>query len=102
MNNVAINNIDLCQDFDIRDSQLRRFWNLEAMGITDTDIAPHSTEDNAMLSGFADSLRIEDGRAVVSLPKKEHVIPTDNHNNAQRRFHSLTKRCANTTHFKTM
>ena len=89
VNHVAINNIDLCHDFDLRDSQLRRFWNLEAMGITDTDTAPHSAKDNAMLSSFADSLRIEDVRAVVSLPKKD-VIPTDNHTNAQRRFQSLT------------
>jgi len=101
VNHVAINNIDLCQDFDLRDSQLRRFWNLEAMGITDTNTAPHSAKDNAMLSSFADSLRIENGRAVVPLTKKEHVIPTDNHTNAQRRFQSLTKRFATTNHFKT-
>jgi len=73
------------------------------MGVTDTHIAPHSAKDNAMLSGFADSLRIEDGRAVVvSLPKIENVILTDNHTNAQRRFQSLTERFATTTHFKTM
>ena len=69
VNHIAINNIDLCQDFDPRDSQLRRFWSLEAMGITDTDTAPHSIEDTAMLSSFLDSFRIEDVRAVVSLPK---------------------------------
>ena len=101
-NHVAINNIDLCQDFDLRNSQLRRFWNLEATGITDTDTLPHSAKDNAMLSSFADSLRIENGRAVVSLPKKEHVIQTDNHTKAQSRFQSLTKRFTTTTHFKTM
>jgi hypothetical protein len=55
-----------------------------------------------MLSSFSDSFRIEDGRAVVSLPKKELVTPADNHTNAQRRFQSLTKRFATTTDFEIM
>jgi hypothetical protein len=102
VNHAAINNIEFYHDFDLRDSQLRRFWSLEAMGLTDTDTAPHSTKDTAMLSSFSDSFHIEDGRAVVSLPKKEHVIPADNHSNTQRRFQSLTKRFATTTNFRTM
>jgi hypothetical protein len=102
VNHVAINNIALCQDFHPQDSQLRRFWSLEAMGITDTDTAPHSSKDTAMFSSFADSFHIEDGRAVVSLPKKEHVIQADNHTNAQRRIQSLTKRFGTTTDFRTM
>jgi hypothetical protein len=72
------------------------------MGIRDTDTAPHSSKDNAMFSSFVDSFRIEDGRAVVSLPKKEHVIQSDNHTNAQRRLQSLTKRFGTTTDFRTM
>jgi hypothetical protein len=102
VNHVAINNIALCQDFDLQDSQLRRFWSLEVMGITDTDTAPHSIKDTAMFSSFADSFRIEDGRAVVSLPKKEHVIPADYHTNPQRRLQSLTRRFGTTTGFRTM
>jgi len=81
VNHIAINNIELCQEFDLRDSQLRHFWSLEAMGITDTDTAPHSINDSAMLSSFLDSFRIEDGRAVVSLLKKELITPADNHTN---------------------
>jgi len=91
VNHIAINNIELCQEFEPRDSQLRRFWSLEALGITDTDTAPHSIKDTAMLSSFSDSFRIEDGRGVVSLLKKELVTPADNHTNAQIRFQSLTK-----------
>jgi len=73
VNHVAVINIELCQEVDLRDSQFRRFWSLEAMGITDTFIAPPSIKDTAMLSRFSDSFHIEDGRAVVSLPKKEHA-----------------------------
>jgi len=50
------------------------------MGITDTENALHSIKDSVMLSSFSDSLRIQDGRAVVSPPKKEHVILADNQN----------------------
>jgi len=97
-----MNNIELCQEFDPRDSQLRSIWNLEAMGITDTDNAPHSIKDTAMLSSFSDSFRIEDGRTVVSLPKKEHVTPADKHTNAPRRFQSITKMFSTTTDFRIM
>jgi len=102
VNHVAINNIELCQDVDLRDGQFRRFWILEAMGITDTDTVPPSVKDTAMLSSFSDSFRKEDGRAVVSLPKKEHAILNDNNTNAHRRFKSLTKRFDSTTYFRTM
>jgi hypothetical protein len=72
------------------------------MGIADTDTAPHSIKDTAMLSSFSDSFRIEDCRAVVSLPKKEHFTPADKHTNAQSRFQSLTKSFATTTDFRIM
>jgi len=70
VNHVAINNMKFCQDFDPRVSQLRRFWSLEAMCISYIEIAPHATKDTAMSSSFSDSFRIENGQAVVSLPKK--------------------------------
>ena len=97
-----IKNIEFCQDFDPRDSQLRRFWRFEAMGITDTDTALRSIKDTAMLSNFSHSFRIEDGLAVVSQPKKEIAIPADKHTNAQRRYLFLTNRIATTTDFRTM
>lgn len=80
MDHVAINNIALCHDFDLRDSQLRRFWSLRAMGIT-TDTVSHSI--NSMLSSFLDTICIENCRVVVLLPKKELVIPADKHTNAE-------------------
>jgi len=89
VNHVAINNIELCQDVDLWDGQFRRFWILEAMGITDPDTVPPSVKDTAMLSSFSDSFRIEDGRAVVTM-EKGLVKPADNHTNALKRFQSLT------------
>ena len=55
-----------------------------------------------MLSSFSDSFRIEDGRAVVSLVKKELVTTADNHTNSQIRFQYLTKRFAITIDFTIM
>jgi hypothetical protein len=72
------------------------------MGITDIDTEPRSTKDTATLSSFSDSFRIDDGRAVVSLPKKEHLIPADNKSNARKRFLSLTKRFHTDADFRTM
>jgi hypothetical protein len=72
------------------------------MGITDPDIAPLSFRDSAMFCSFSDSFRIEDGRAVASLPKKEHVIPADNLTKERSRFQSLTKSFATKTDFRTM
>ena len=72
------------------------------MGITDTVTAPHPIKDTATLSSFSDTFRIEDGRSVVLLPKKEHFIPADNQTNAQRRFQSLTKRFDTNPDFRTM
>jgi len=91
VNHIVINNNELCHDVDPRDSQLRRFWSLQAMGKTYTDTTPHSMKYTAMLSNFSDPFYIEEGRAFVSLPKKELVTPADSHTNAQRRFQSLTK-----------
>jgi len=91
VNHVAINNIEFCQDVDLRVSQFRRFWSLEAMGITDNDTAKPSVKDTAMLSSFSETFRKEDGRAVVSLRKKERAILNDNNTNAHRLFKSLTK-----------
>jgi hypothetical protein len=90
------------QDFDLRDSQIRRFWSLEAMGITDTDTAPLPIKNTETFQSFSDSLRIENGRAVVSLPKKENVIPADNQTKARRRLQSLRKRFDTNPDFKTM
>jgi len=101
VNHVAINNIELCQDADLWDSQFRRFWILEAMGITHPDTVPPSVKNTVMLSSFSDSIRIEDVQAVVSLPKKQHAILNDNNTNAHRRFKSLTKRFDTTTYFRT-
>ena len=72
------------------------------MGITYTDTALHSIKDTAILSSFSDSFHIEDGRTVVSLPKKGFFTQADNHSNAQRRFQSLTKTFATTTEFRIM
>ena len=55
-----------------------------------------------MLSSLSDSFLIEDGRTVVSLPKKEHVTPADKHTNAPRRFQSITKMFSTTTDFRIM
>jgi hypothetical protein len=49
-------------------------------------------KDSAVLQAFRESFRIEDGRRVVSLHKKQNVILPSNRQNAENRFKSLEAR----------
>ena len=51
-----------------------------------------SPGDCQILQEFHDSYRIEDGRRVVSLPKKDMCNLSLNHDTAERRFRTLQKR----------
>ncbi|KAJ4430558.1 hypothetical protein ANN_19146 [Periplaneta americana] len=59
-----------------------------------------SSKDSAILQAFEDSYLIEDQRRVVSLPRKEGIIPPTNRYNAQRWFHNLEKRLQGNAHLK--
>jgi len=63
-NHLMVNHISL----DHIDTDLRRFWDLETIGITSYEETPLMTGDSRILQEFNYSYRIEDGRRVVSLP----------------------------------
>ena len=62
-NQIMVNHITLEQS----DNDLRRFWDLETIGILPSQEKPLPTEHSQILQEFLDSYRIKDGRRVVSL-----------------------------------
>lgn len=67
------------------DATLRMFWELESLGINDTD--------STVLEDFDREVVFENGRYQVSLPwKKSHDALPDNYNLSKKRLHSLLRR----------
>jgi hypothetical protein len=73
------------------DSDLRRFWDLETIGITPNQEKPLTAGDSRILQEFSESYRIEDGRRVVRLLKKNVRELSPNRGPAERRFRTLQK-----------
>jgi hypothetical protein len=102
VNQVSINKVETQQNFDSFDREVRHFWNLEAIGITNTEIKsrPLNCKDESIMQEFSDSFRNENGRIVVSLPKKEDMILPTNRANAERRFELLQRKMARKQDFR--
>jgi hypothetical protein len=77
------------------DKDLRRFWDLETIGITAGPKRTMGAKDSALLEEFHASFHIQDQRRVVSLPRKLGVVPPNNRMNAARRLSSLRERLDN-------
>jgi hypothetical protein len=87
-NEIVVNHINL----EHLDNNLRRLWDQETIGITPNQQKPLTAEDSQVLQEFRNSYRIEDGRRVVRLPKKNMCDLSSNHDTAERRFRNLQKR----------
>ncbi|XP_064464869.1 uncharacterized protein LOC135376198 [Ornithodoros turicata] len=75
-----------------RPFDLRMFWELEGLGITD-GANDQRSEDDAVWLHFQDTIQKEDGRYKVSLPwKTGSATLRDNQEVAERRLRSLMKR----------
>jgi hypothetical protein len=74
------------------ETEIKRFWDLETIGITLHQDKGWNTKDSTILRAFHDSFRTEDSRRVVSLPKKENIILPTNRQNTENRFRSLETR----------
>jgi hypothetical protein len=72
-------------------AEVKRFWDLETIGITAHQDREWDSKDSSILQAFHDSFRTEANRRVVSLPRKDVTIPT-NRQNAMVRFRSLEAR----------
>ena len=73
------------------DNDLRRFWDLDTIGITPSKEKPLTTGDSQILQEFRDSYHIEDGCRVVRFPKKNICDLSSNRDTAERRFRTLQK-----------
>jgi hypothetical protein len=51
-----------------------------------------SEKDSSIILQFHSSYCLQDGRRVVSLPRKEHVPLSSNYQNAENRFHAIERR----------
>jgi hypothetical protein len=97
-NKIMVNHVTL----EHLDNDVRRFWDLETIGITPNQQKPMSAEDCQILQEFHDSYCIEDGRRVVRLPKKDMCDRSLNHDTAVSRFRTLQKRLQKDTTLRTI
>jgi hypothetical protein len=91
VNSTVVNYINLDQTFLPPDDAFRYFWELETIGITADQEKTLCVKNLALLQEFQDSYRT-DHRRVVSLPKIQNIILSNNCRTAEKRFASLQKR----------
>jgi len=87
-NESMVNHINL----EHLDNDLRRFWDLETIGISTNQQKSLTAGDSQIQQEFRDSYRIEHGRRVVRLPKKNMCDLSLNRDTAESRFRTLQKR----------
>jgi len=77
-NVAAVNFLHLENSGPLPETEIKKFWNLETIGITAHQDREWNSKDSNVLRDFHDSFGKEGGRKVVSLPKKENVtLPTN-------------------------
>jgi hypothetical protein len=101
VNNVMANYISL-SDGQMSDEDMRRFWDLETIGIREPQDRALTAKDAAILQDFHDSYHVKEGRRVVSLPRRDAVFLSDNRSIAEMRFRALEKRFYEDADFKSM
>ena len=88
VNSSVVNFINSDETFTPSDNDLKRFWDLEAIGISANHNRSLSAKDSKVLEEFRASFHVKDKRRVFSLPKKQDIYLASNRN----RLNSLTKR----------
>jgi hypothetical protein len=76
VNSAVVNFVNLEQTFTPSEDDLRRFWDLENMGISSNHDRSLSAKDSKLLEAYQTSLRMEDQRRAVSLPRSR-TLPTE-------------------------
>jgi hypothetical protein len=92
VNSATVNYINLDQPASPQDDDFRHFWDLETIGISSEQPRTMSEKDSSLLSQFHASHSLQNGRRVVSLPRKEHVSLPSNYHQAEKRLHALERR----------
>jgi len=86
---IMVNYVNLDQISCPSDDAVRRFWDLETLGITDKQKKSMSARDTALLRDFHASYSLQDQRRVVSLPRKENINLPSHHHNVKRLLRRL-------------
>jgi hypothetical protein len=94
VNSAVVNFVNADHTFTPSDD-LRRFWDLETIGISANHDRSLSGKDSKLLEEFRASFRMEDRRRVVSLPKKRDTTLPSNRLNTEKPLNNLTKRLEN-------
>jgi hypothetical protein len=101
VNHIMANYISL-SDGKMLDEDMRRFWDLETIGIREPQDRALTARDAAILQDFHDSYHVDDGRRVISLPRRDGVFLSDNRSIAEKRYRALEKRFHENADFKSM
>jgi hypothetical protein len=100
VNSVVVNFINLGHTSTPSNDDLRRFYDLETIGITTKHDRSLSVKDSKLLEEFRASFHVVDKRRVVSLPKKQDTAPPSIRLSAEKRHNNLTKRLENSEALK--
>jgi len=87
-----VNYVNLDQSSFTSDEVVRRFWDLQTLGISDKQDKSMNARNTTLLQEFHASFSFEDQRRVVSLPRKGNITLPSNQHNAERLFHRLEQR----------
>jgi hypothetical protein len=83
---TAVNFLHLKNPGPLPEAEIKRFWDLETIGITAHQGKGWDAKDSAVLKAFHDSYRTDDRRRMVSLPTKVNVTLPTNRQNAENRL----------------
>ena len=95
-----VNFVNSHQNLTLSDEDIRRFWDLETIGISANQDRSLSAKDTKLLEEFRESFRVEDQRRVVCLPKRQDITLPNNRINAEARLNNLRKRLENNEELK--
>lgn len=97
---LTVHNINADTSNQKLDDVVRKFWNLESIGIQPIQ-EKISTHNSELLTNFHQSFEISDGRRVVKLPWKPEIqLSSNNYEVAIQRFNSLRRKLNANTDLK--
>jgi hypothetical protein len=83
-NVAAVNLLHLENPGPLHETKMKKFWDLEAIGIKIQQEKEWDTRDAEVFRAFHDSFRTDNCRRVISLPKKKNfTLPTNRQNNEE-------------------
>jgi hypothetical protein len=101
VNSAVVKFINLEQTFTPSEDDLRRFWDLETIGISANQDLSLSAKDSKLLEDFQASFRMGQ-RRVVSLPRKQNIALPSKKLKAEKRLNKLTNRLESNVKLKQM